>query len=162
MELSASLAYYGTMLSHPPRALLALAAFLALQGSPAARTTACTLTGHHVAGSDGESSRGAAAIAMGDMPGMSSKLVRSASARPTMDVDPATDQIKAPGRSGGAPCEHETAPPGCTVMPLCVVFVKSSTVRLDRTAVPVARAATMASRAPASVAFPPEIPPPRA
>lgn len=150
---------------HPPRALLALTAFLALQGLPAGSAAACSLTGHYAAASGGEGSRSAAAIAfvMGDMPGMSSKSVPSATVGgPTIDVDPATDQIKAPARGDGAPCGHDTAPPACTAMPLCGVFVKSSSVHLDRTAVPVARAATIASRAPAFVAFPPELPPPRA
>lgn len=151
------------MRRHAPRALLALTAFFILQGLPSGSAAACTLTGHHAA-ADGAASLGSGtpAVAMTGMSGISSTGVPGRAGKATVDRDRATEQTEAAVRGGGTPCGHDTSAPSCMAMPMCMVFVKSCPAHLDKTGLPVALAATMVSRAPAYVALPPDIPPPRA
>lgn len=125
------------MLRHLSRTLLALAAFLALQGSILGSAAACALMQHHAAGT----------VAVSEMPDMSSTPVASANA---------------PASGKEAPCEHDTAPTDCAAMPVCAAFVESAAVRLYEASALVTRVGPMIASAPAYLAPPPEIPPPRA
>ena len=124
------------MLRHLSRALLALTAFFALQGSILGSAAACALMEHRTQG----------AGAMSEMSDVSSEQVSSANA---------------PSSGRDASCEHGTAP-DCAAMPLCAAFVESAAVRLYEASALVTRVGPMIASAPAYLAPPPEIPPPRA
>lgn len=126
------------MLRHLARALLALTAFLALQGSILGSAPACARMEH----------RTQSAGAM----------------RETLDVSTSTPLASANAAASGkeAPCEHDTAPTDCAAMPACAAFAESAGVRLYEASALVTRVGPMIASAPAYLAPPPEIPPPRA
>jgi hypothetical protein len=127
------------MLHRLTRALLPLAAFVALQGSLLGSAASCTIGAQHSATAVG-SPGGALSD---DMPGMDGPM--------------SPDET-----DGGMPCEHDSVPARCMSMPACAIFIAAAAVPLSDAGAPSGKVAPLVALAPGFEPIPPELPPPRA
>lgn len=156
LELSWVVEYHTAMLSRLTRVLVLLVAFVALQASVLGASAAYALGVQH-AMADGAPSGGLRHAPA--MPGGTSTSVAIPSAAPAGSSS-GLAAAKAPG--GEAPCDHESAPQQCAAMPACWLFVGAPSVRPNVPGMPAMCVAPAVALAPALVALPPELPPPRA
>ena len=145
------------MLKHVTRALFVSTGFFALQAS-ALLSAACDLPGHHSSGAMAVQQHGEAGVS-GAMNGMPMAGTPADDANEMIATE--TSEPGSPATPGDGPCDHATAPQDCAAMTVCsTVFVSSPVASRDVGAVP-ARIAVTTVLAPLSLAFPPDLPPPR-